>query len=281
MLKKIFIFIFCASAFTIQASETFIPCKKEKQVHILQTNLYHRTEYMSDEAWEQVQPYLLPYDHPAKEALDKIFSSSRVTESLQHLKKAGFTFSPPRKELSLICAAHPKLGKYLIKTYLDTHYMEGNEWVFWIRRIEGSRRIQKSIDEHGLQKLVKVPKKWIYPLEEDPSPSNQNLHRKNFILVTENMQIMRADKNAERYKKVITEEQLNALHTLLTENWLTDSIYIDNIPFSIDGRIAFIDTEHFMQTDKQLKLHRLGRRLSEKMKLYWNELIQQSSEFYE
>jgi hypothetical protein len=234
---------------------------------------YVKNPFVKDSTWENVQPYLLPADHPVKPILDKLFSLRRVTTSHQAMKELGFSYKPPRTNQHLTAAKHPKLKGYLIKIFLDTQDLKGREQDIWMHRIQGAQVIEKSIQAHHYEHLMKVPKKWIYPLPGQPS-SQAGAYRQNFILVVEDMDIYKYRKNKEQYLKSMTKEMIDALYIIIAENLLIDSIYIDNIPFSTDGRIAFIDTEHFLTKRESLKLHRLGKHFSPIMRQYWRKLLE-------
>lgn len=224
---------------------------------------------LAAEPRQEVLPYLLPADHPAKAPLDQIFDSPQVVSSAESLKEAGFFFAPPRDNKRLIAAKHPHIPGYMVKLFLDSQTRPPTLWKDWIHRIKGAQLIQESIDKHGFQHILKVPKKWIYHL---PHPV-----RYHYILVVEDMHIVTAKKNASKYHKA-TKKQLDALYVILTENRLVDSIYIDNIPFSEDGRIAFIDTEHYLTSIKPLRLDRLLPHFSPSMQQYWTALINSNKE---
>ena len=236
------------------------------------TAKYQKNPYVETETWEQLEPYFLPDNHPIKATLDRIFSKSRALASNKAMKKAGFKLlKQPKNKLAI--AKHPKLKGYLVKAYLDP--MLTTDWVWWIKRIEGARAVQNSIDKHGYQALIKVPQKWIYPLPPEPSPKViPGAERKNFILVVEDMRVLNYEDNLEAYYKKPTRTLLNAIYTIITENLLIDSIYIDNIPFCKDGKLAFIDTEHCNDTSQPLKIERIAQYLSKEMHAYWEQLIQ-------
>lgn len=223
---------------------------------------------VSPQVLEKVRPYLLPENHAAKKTLDRLFATRPLTNE-ESLKKAGFQFKPRKEpEKQLLCAKHPKLRGYLVKTYLDTQHTIGKEERNWISRIQGAEQIRKAIAQHHYQKMFKVPKKWIYLLPDNPSPP-----RRRFVLIVEDMHILERPKNIDAYFFQMSRPRLDALFTLLTENLLIDSIYIDNIPFCKDGRIAFIDTEHFNATFAPLGLHLLTQRLCPPLAKHWSLLI--------
>ncbi len=112
----------------------------------------------------------------------------------------------------------------------------------------------------------------MYVLPENPPPPPGS-ERKHLILVVEKLDILDAVTNekAWRHSSMATEERLRALYHMISELGLYDSVYIDNIPFCYDDRIAFIDTEHFYLWPVHYR--RLLHRLSGKRQIFWNQLI--------
>lgn len=238
---------------------------------------YTKSPFISDSVWDQVSPYLMPEDHPLKAKLDKIFLDAHVKHlhplaTSNSLKKAGFSFKL-RENKFLIIASHPALKGYLAKIYLDEHPLKDGEWPLFIRRILGAEKVRASIQAHGYEYLMKVPQKWIYALPEQtiapPRPGHPSRH---FILVVENMRIMPTGKNLAKYRFMMNEELLEALFVVLHENNLFDSLFLDNIPFCKDHKVAFIDTEHHADT-KKMPYEQLLPRLSPKMQIFWRQLI--------
>lgn len=223
--------------------------------------------------WNKVFPYLLPDDHPIKPNLDLIFSSSRAILNLKTLRAAGFVNPKVRKWTRLIVVKHPQLPGYVVKTYLDAqrNYKDKPEYHHWLLRIKGARAIQDLIDKNQWNHLFKVPKKWIYALPNQPAPPKE-YSRKNFILVQDDMDLLSpADNRAAWGSHMVTEEMLFGLYTILETLGLTDCIKIDNIPFSKDGRVAFIDTQSFDQWPVHYKM--FTSFLSEDLQPYWKRLI--------
>lgn len=230
-------------------------------------------DHLPSEIWDSVSPYLLPSNHTAKESLDKIFEKNRVISSLEEMEEAGFQCKKPRTPFSIVAAKHKNLKGYLIKTFLDTQLSIRNEWQHWIQRIRGAKIIEAQLEANRYNALFKVPKKWIYLL---PRQQNENAeHRLNFILVVEDMNIVSSKKNKFLWNSKVKKKTLGALYKILKQNYLIDSVYIDNIPFSKDGRIAFIDTEHYNTFVKPLQPEQLLYHLSTEMQIYWLNLIYQ------
>lgn len=213
--------------------------------------------------------YLMPDDHPAKVVLDHIFSKSRAILDTKSMVKSGFINPYPRKFTRLVVTRHPSLEGYIIKTYLDAqrYYKKKSEHHYWKLRIQGAQAIRNFIELHEWKDQFKVPQKWIYALPETPAPPAELL-RKNYILVEEDMEIYSRKENKMQWaSKTVTPDLLNHLFELLNELGLHDCTSIDNIPFSKDGRIAFIDTQTF--NEWPIDYGKLTPYLSEEMKHYW------------
>ena len=231
---------------------------------------YQKPDATSDGVWQKVQGDLLPLDHPIKPALDKLFGSSRVLTNRVTYMAAGFTYHERTRRRRLI-SKNPYLTGYLIKTYLDIHPVNKEDGLIWQHRIEGAKQIQACIDKHGYNHIMKVPKKWLYPLPNRPKATGP--YPKGFILVVEDMDILSHSANNEKYKTKLTLEQMNAIYVVLKENLLWDSIFVFNIPFSKDGKIAFIDTEFFNSTSHPLRLERMTKYFPSHLKAKWEKLI--------
>lgn len=246
-----------------------IPSKDTDQQSTL--SRYVRNPYVNQTLWDELKPYFLPENHPAKKPLDAIFSKKRILSSRKAMKHAGFdVFKHPQRDI--VIARHPEIRGYIIKAYLDNKQID--EWAWWKKRIDGVRQVQECIDRNHFGNMMKTPKKWIYPLPSEPSPPGSlSSRRKNFILIAEDMFILPKKENLRAYKEFMTPLLLNAIFIVLTENLLVDSIFIPNIPFSYDGKIAVLDTEHFNNVNRPMKLWKMLRYLSPEMRAYWRELV--------
>lgn len=231
---------------------------------------YQQPESVDEGMWEQMRPYFLPEDHPLKPKLDRIFSRDRVTANLSSLKKAGFKCKALRKWNNAIVAKNSKLKGYVFKMYSDDQ-VGFVDYPYWFARIQGTEVIRQSIEKLGYQHIFKVPKKWIYPLPHNPLSNNPT--ERNFILVCEDMRIMSKEGNYERWRSAwVTHQLLDAVYAVLTDAGLLDSVYVDNIPFCKDGKIAFIDTEHFCKWP--VPYHKMLPFLSKSNQAYWQSLYQ-------
>ncbi len=226
---------------------------------------------------ELTAPFLLPHNHPAKAGLDEIFQTSEPLLSPDHLKKAGFKNTKPGQGTGMSAATHPKIKGYRIKTYFHTDAI--HETPAWLRRIAGANAVAHSIEKHGYQDLMLVPRKWIYQVPATPAiEKDHSLIPKHYILVVEDIKLVEAGGNIYLYKTHLNKEMIKALYTVIKENLLIDSVYPDNVPFASDGRLAFIDTEHFNRTDVPVRFDRLTKYMPKKYKAYWESLVRGEEE---
>ena len=238
---------------------------------------YHRPENVPLDAWESVQPYLLPEKSPAFHPLNKLFGSKRITANKASLREAGFNLTEDQG-LHVVVASHTKLKGYLIKVILDKYdpNAKGGErdWEHWLKRIEGERVIRQAIAELGYKKYFKVPRQWIYPLPSGPKcPVRDNYIPKSFILIVEDMRLEPKQTNSQFYRH-IGKKWLNAIYIITTKYGLSDCCNKHNLPLSRDGKLAFVDTETFYNWP--INYHRMLEFLSTGGKSYWNALRRQN-----
>lgn len=242
------------------------------KIHPETTKPYDHT-WIDEQTWKTAAPHIIPDEHPAKRTLDKIFEKSRAIASEEAMLKAGFQILPMIDKRKIV-AMHPALSGYLVKTYLDCHHLARSDWKIWLHRVVGAKSVQACLDRHDFNDIMKVPQKWLYPLPAKPKPDLDPGLRREFMLVVEDMHPLKEIKNKQKYKR-ITREQLDALYTVLKENLLHDSIYIHNIPFCKDGKIAFLDLEHHNSTSRRVRYERLTKNFSKELQGYWEQLINQ------
>jgi len=216
---------------------------------------------------DDLDQYIISENHPAKSKLDKIFTAKGVLASHKSMRKNGFRKMFKCKSGTVV-AKHSKLKGYLVKTFLND--FAGNELYPFLHRAIGARLVRNSIKTHGYTHLLKVPKKWLYPLPAGASPTRK------YLLVVDDMQTFGWTINLDCFKSHITQEMLQALYVIIKENLLIDSVYPDNIPFSSDGCLNFVDLEHFLCTNQPIPYHRLTPHLAPEMQKIWKKIISQN-----
>lgn len=269
--KRITLFLLIALTFFSFRGYLQIESKKE---HLAAQNVWSiQTEINNSLFKESFKPYALPEDHTVKKFLDQVFSDSRPIANSVAMKKAGFSI-PADKEQDLIVAYHPQIEGYVIKYYYDNHNI--NEAPYWLLRMKGLARVEKAIDKFGYGDIMKAPKKWVYEIPNtDKVVANEGVYPKKYLIVAEDMQVVSRKENDRLYKEELTAQQMKAIYDVLKETWLYDCVYVDNIPFSKDGKITFVDTEDFDR--KPIKFKFMASAFPEKLQTYWKELTKNES----
>lgn len=228
---------------------------------------------LNDEQWQKIAPHLLPDHFEVKKKLDKIFSKTRITASIDEVHFAGFVTKGLKSYSRTVVAKHPKMKGFVFKFYLDTQ-MDKDEFRSLFRRIRGAEKARQLIKQHHWEDYFKAPRKWIYTIPANAPAAAPGTLPKHLVIVAEDMHVLDKAKNYKRWKsKKVSKSLLNKVFVLLKEGGFADSPMAFNIPFAKDGRIAFVDTEHVDQWP--VSYHRLNSFLSKKMSEYWTHLINQ------
>lgn len=151
-------------------------------------------------------------------------------DSADNWRKSGFTILREHEHRILV-ASHASVEKHLFKKYSNSR-PANEQLVKYERRIQGANMLRDHVATKQLQHIV-VPQKQLYQL-----PFDQPAH----LLVVERMEILSTDETERRYQR-IEESVLRELCTILISFRGLDFEY-RNCPFTLDGKIAFVDTEY-------------------------------------
>lgn len=228
--------------------------------------------YISKEIRKTIEPYLLPSTHPIKPILDQIFKTQRATLNEETLANAGFItkFIQPRSFIRVV--SHPLMPGYLFKLHLDSELRQKRGkpgWHWFTLRCIGVEKVRHIIKKENLKYFI-APHKWIYPLPADPSPPNSPTYTRHLtLLVVEDMELATKSENLNAWKTKITPKQLKELYTIIA--YAKGSSYrAQNIPYTIHGKYAFIDTEY---PDQKAHFSGIRTYLSPTMQAYWDDLV--------
>lgn len=197
----------------------------------------------------KIKDYVLPKHHPLQRKLKKLFKDPEMFQSPESLNEAGFHVLGKLRRGFLV-ASHPNIPNYLIKKFQNDVPRE-EQIDNYITRIQGARELKRFIKLHHLRHIV-VPQKWLYELPEQFSEAENG--KRTFVLVVEKIDICSGGKNregevAQRYYNMDL-EVLRELCLVLYHFRGLDS-GLQNMPFTYQNQIAFIDTEHWKQTRKE------------------------------
>ncbi len=87
------------------------------------------------------------------------------------------------KYSKVVVSGHLDLIGYIVKMYLDSN-LDARPEIKFKERILGAIAVKRCIDEYHLHDLIKVPKKWIYPIPEFPDSGENPQH---FVLIAEDV----------------------------------------------------------------------------------------------
>ena len=188
--------------------------------------------------------------------LSNLFRDPGMLDSRSTWRAAGFDVMDRSDPGKVMVARHADVRGYLFKKYsLESSKDEHENFP---RRIEGARRVRGLIAARQLRGVI-APEKWLLKLPEAFSARGRSPH----VLIAQELPLLDYDATKRAYGD-ISKETLYDLCVVLHAFKGLDSI-AKNLPFTTDGRIAFIDTEHWLrnQDRKRLKLH-IGSHLSSK-----------------
>jgi len=197
---------------------------------------------------EQIQHELAETANlPIVPLLAALFDDPKMFDSFDQFHSAGFRLIE-HSENKIMSGSHKRARGYLFKKYKNDK--PGDKQLRnYMRRIEGARLLRSFIADHGFQHVV-TPKKWLYEL----SPS----FPERYLVIAEKLDLASRSSTESNYDH-IGKAQLRELATILYYFRGLNSTS-SNLPFTEDGKIAFIDTERWHH-DKDY-LHRVGARLS-------------------
>lgn len=199
---------------------------------------------------EQVQDELSrTASQPFVSVLGGLFTDPKMFSSFDRFREAGFHLVD-HAETKIMSGSHKQLRGYLIKKYNNDR--SGKDQLRnYMHRIEGARLLREFIGEHNFHRVA-APQKFLYEL-----PAS---FPERYLVVAEKFDLV-SRKDTERAYGKLDREQGRELAVILYYFRGLNSTAA-NLPFTEDGKIAFIDTERWHH-DKDL-LRKVGDRLSGK-----------------
>lgn len=181
--------------------------------------------------------------------LKELFANPKMFASFDRFRAAGFHLVD-HSETKIMAGSHKRLKGYLIKKYNNDRAGE-DQLRNYMHRIEGARLLRSFIAERKFRRVV-APQKFLYEL-----PAS---FPERYLVIAEKLYLV-PERDTERAYERLDSEQGRELATILFYFRGLNSTAA-NLPFTEDGKIAFIDTERWHH-DKDL-LRKVGDRLSRK-----------------
>jgi len=184
---------------------------------------------------------------PILPLMGELFTDPKMFESYGRFEKAGFSLveHSPNK---ILTGSHKRVRGYLFKKY-NNDKPGKKQLRNYMHRVEGARFLRTFIAEHGFSRVV-APKKWLYELP--------TAFPERYLVIAEKVDLVSRDATERAYAR-IGKEQAGELATILYYFRGLNST-AQNLPYTEDGKIAFIDTERWHH-EKDL-LRKVGDRLS-------------------
>ncbi len=194
--------------------------------------------------------------HPESIDLGALFVDPAMFASRSAWRRAGFAVLDPAKVSECMVASHPSAPGYLFKKYADD-VPPKEQRKNYQARIEGAEKLAKLVARERLQHVV-VPRKRLHELPK----RFRSRDRPSYVLVVERLDVLGPDESVLRYRDVAEPVLRELLRVLVRFKGLDSNA--KNVPFTRDGRIAFVDLEHWDRREDrgEVRLKSIGRYLS-------------------
>jgi len=186
--------------------------------------------------------------------LGRLFRRWDRFESLKDWKRAGF--QPLReKEGKIFVLRHEDIDRYLFKKYGSRNERSADEQLEnYQYRVAGSALLRGHIVRSNLRHVV-ASKKWLCELPAEPGARGEG--KSPHVLVVERQMILGPEESQDRYRHLDAETARELCTLLFAFRGLDMTEFPSrNAPFTREGTIAFIDTEHVRIGSKKLRSRR-------------------------
>ena len=177
--------------------------------------------------------------------LRQLFTDPDMFDSRDDWRDAGFDVFDRSGDNKIMVASHASAPGVLFKKYVNDVDLD-KQHTNYRRRVEGADRVRSFVADRRLSRVT-APRKWLHELPR----SFGSRHEPGYVLVVERLPLLDSAPLRRAYED-IDEDQLAQLCAVLLEFRGLDSA-IMNVPFLEDGRIAFIDTEHWDRRSRSKK----------------------------
>jgi len=193
----------------------------------------------------------MPGADPAALDLKALFRDASMFDSRSAWGAAGFLVIDRANNGKIMVARHPSVQGLLFKKYVSSFSQTG-QLENYERRIEGAKRLRDFVDKSRFDRVV-VPRKWLLELPRS------FFRKESYVLAVEQLDLLGDEPTVAAYNR-IDPIGLKELCTVLFHFRGMDSS-AKNLPFVADGRIAFIDTEHWDRGNSKPYLHQVSEYL--------------------
>ena len=189
--------------------------------------------------------------------LDSLFPKKSIFDSVEKLEEAGFQIVRASTNNRVTVFGHASLPGYLFKKFLrDVKHPYKKQLKSYKRRVKGARDLRAHLDALSIDSIV-VPRKWLCELPR----RFRHDGKREYVVLVEKYALLGRDQTKQRYR-TISRDTIRDLCTIFFRFERVD-FAVRNIPFTPEGKIAFIDTGY---------LSRITDGMSSRRKSYKNNV---------
>ena len=187
---------------------------------------------------------------PSEINLDKLFYKESLFDSVDKLREGGFQIVRGSSKGRVSVAGHQSVPGYLFKKFLrDVSHSYEKQLGSYERRIRGARDLKTHLEALDIHSIV-VPRKWLCELPSRFSSGG----KPEYVVVVEKCDFLDHDKSKQCYR-AIAKDTLKDLCTIFFTFKHID-FSSRNMPFTTEGKIAFIDTGYLTRIAEDLTFRR-------------------------
>ena len=187
---------------------------------------------------------------PSEIDLDKLFYKESLFDSINKLHEAGFQIVRGSTNDRVAVIGHTSLPGYLFKKFLrNVRHPYEKQLASYERRVRGAGALKTHLAALDIHSIV-VPRKWLCELPARFRSDGKPEH----VVVVEKCDFLGHDESKRRYR-AIGKDALKELCTIFFTFKRVD-FASRNMPFTPEGKIAFIDTGYLTRITEDLRFRR-------------------------
>jgi hypothetical protein len=216
---------------------------------------------------------------PPEINFDKLFPKESNFETAGKLRRNGFdVIRDGTSNERVTVFGHPSAPNYLFKKFLDNvSYSQEKQFGSYERRVRGARALKVHLERFAISGII-VPRKWLCDL-----PSRFNVDKKpSQIVVVEKYNLLDHAKAKQLYRDISNDTLKDLCSIFFTFKRVDFSTR--NMPFTTEGKIAFIDTGYMSRITEDLAFRRdnykknIDKLLEERQQRFaaslWDEFVE-------
>ena len=178
---------------------------------------------------------------PPEIDLDSLFQRKSIFDSIDDLEEAGFQIVRASTKNRVTVFSHASLPGYLFKKFLrDVKHPYKKQIASYKKRVRGAHALKAHVEALNIDSIV-VPRKWLCELPRRFRSDG----KRQYVVIVEKYDLLTRDKTNQLYR-TIPKDTIRDLCTIFYAFKRVD-FAARNMPFTPEGKIAFIDTGYLMR----------------------------------